>query len=409
MSYQETLLLFGIAINEIAHGVTEAVDKCLYVDDLMICRAEKTVGSATRTLQEAITKICDNANAIGYVLSEEKTKAVHFCRLRKPHYDPVLIMKGRIIGVSQEIKFLGLTFDRELRWSKHLQNIATKCRQSLNIVRVLAHHRWGAHPKTLLDVYKALILSKMDYGCSAYVTCDDNTKLGKLDKIQNLAIRYSLGAFPTSPVASLQVEANILPLALRRKQIVVNYYLKVLSDEQHPNYNWMTDTTLRARLNRCRSLGVRAREELTYLQLVDVDVADMNITPRRALVKARVYESWRDKWARSDLFLKRAKPELGPLFFYNEMRRFNLIKIYRLRLGHTELTHKYLLEGTERPICTTCNVNLTPEHVLCICPEYNEARNTFQVSEIWEANFNDDVGCRRVLEFLQSVDVLNKL
>uniref|UniRef100_A0A1Y1K5E2 Uncharacterized protein n=1 Tax=Photinus pyralis TaxID=7054 RepID=A0A1Y1K5E2_PHOPY len=114
--------------------------------------------------------------------------------------------------------------DRELRWSKHLQNVVTKCRKSLNVIRVLAHHMWEAHPKTLLDVYKALILSRIDYGCCAYLTCDNSAMLGNLDKIQNLAIRYSLGAFPTSPVAALHVEANILPLALRRKQAAVNYY-----------------------------------------------------------------------------------------------------------------------------------------------------------------------------------------
>uniref|UniRef100_A0A1Y1M3K6 Reverse transcriptase domain-containing protein n=1 Tax=Photinus pyralis TaxID=7054 RepID=A0A1Y1M3K6_PHOPY len=37
--------LFAIAINQIASRVAEEVDKCLYVDDLMICLAGKTVGT----------------------------------------------------------------------------------------------------------------------------------------------------------------------------------------------------------------------------------------------------------------------------------------------------------------------------------------------------------------------------
>uniref|UniRef100_A0A1Y1K801 Reverse transcriptase domain-containing protein n=1 Tax=Photinus pyralis TaxID=7054 RepID=A0A1Y1K801_PHOPY len=400
--------LFGIAINEIARGVADEIGKCLYVDDLTIFCADKTIGIITRKLQVAINQICNNANAVGFVLSEEKTKVAHFCRLRKPHYDPVLFMNDRIISVVQEVKFLGLTFDRELRWSAHIQNVATTCRKSLNVIRVLAHHKWGAHPKTLLDLYKGLILSRIDYGCSVYSTCSSTTLLGKLDRIQNLAIRYCLGAFPTSPVESLHVEANILPLALRRKQIVVNYYLKVSMDGKHPNYHLLRDVTTRARLYRCRSLGERAREEFAYLQLEYADIVDMTMTARRGVVKARVYERWNGQWAESDAFLKRVKAEIGPLFPLG-MARLALTRLFRLRLGHSALTHGFLLAGDDRPQCDHCGVDLSLEHILCVCPEYRNARDFNKISDTWAENLNTNDKCLNTLRFISSIGFNDKL
>jgi len=80
--------LFAIAINDICRKIDEDVQYCLYVDDLAIFSSGKTIGQITRRLQSAVNQININREEIGFVFSQEKTKCVHFCRLRKPHYDP---------------------------------------------------------------------------------------------------------------------------------------------------------------------------------------------------------------------------------------------------------------------------------------------------------------------------------
>uniref|UniRef100_A0A1Y1L6Q7 Reverse transcriptase zinc-binding domain-containing protein n=1 Tax=Photinus pyralis TaxID=7054 RepID=A0A1Y1L6Q7_PHOPY len=308
---------------------------------------------------------------------------MHFCRLRRPHYDPVML------------------FDRELRWTKHLENLLTSSRKSLNVLRVLSHLKWGAHPKSLLDVYKALILSRIDYGCYSYSSCN-STLLSKLDKIQNLAIRYSLGAFPTSPVCALNVEANILPLALRRKQLIVNYYLKVHQNDKHPNYRLLTDTTRPTRLY--KSQGERARQFMEELQLQEDNIVDFT----KVAVKHCVNERWQEQWARADTSLRRIKPNLGPLFLL-DVERLHSTKLYRLRLGHTALTHSYLLKGEAPSLCNRCGINLTPEHILCVCVRYQNERDLFKISVIWETNFASQDRCRGVLGFMRSIGILNDL
>jgi len=69
---------------------------------------------------------------------------MHFCRLRKPHLDPTLILYGTAIPVVQEVKFLGLIFDSKLTFLPHLRYLKKKCMKALNLLRILANTSWGA-------------------------------------------------------------------------------------------------------------------------------------------------------------------------------------------------------------------------------------------------------------------------
>ena len=60
----------------------------------------------------------------------------------------------------------------------------------------------GADQKTLLCLYRALVRSKLDYGCIVYGAASNNI-LKKLDPIHQQGLRIALGAFRTSPVTSL--------------------------------------------------------------------------------------------------------------------------------------------------------------------------------------------------------------
>ena len=50
----------------------------------------------------------------------------------------------------------------------------------------------------------------------------------------------------------------------------------------------------------------------------------------------------------------------------------------RLRLGHTNITHVYLMEGqTEPPECDRCRVTITVKYLLLECRIYVTIRNTY--------------------------------
>ena len=81
----------------------------------------------------------------GFKFSPTKTQCVHFCKLKKPHNDPVLKIGDIEIPVVKEAKFLGVIFDKKLSFVPHIKQLKTKCQKAL---KHLAHTDWGADRKS---------------------------------------------------------------------------------------------------------------------------------------------------------------------------------------------------------------------------------------------------------------------
>ena len=76
----------------------------------------------------------------------------------------------------------------------------------------------------------------MDYGCLVYGSAS-KTALAKLDPVHNQGLRLSLGAFRSSPVESLYVEAHEPPLEIRREKLALQYNLKLKANPGNPAYD----------------------------------------------------------------------------------------------------------------------------------------------------------------------------
>ena len=46
--------------------------------------------------------------------------------------------------------------------------LKSRCTKSFDLIKVLSNTTWGADRKVLLRLYRALIRSKLDYGCIVY-------------------------------------------------------------------------------------------------------------------------------------------------------------------------------------------------------------------------------------------------
>ena len=44
--------------------------------------------------------------------------------------------------MKDEVKFLGLVFDKKLNFKAHIKHLKEKCRKALNILRVVGHTDW---------------------------------------------------------------------------------------------------------------------------------------------------------------------------------------------------------------------------------------------------------------------------
>ncbi|GFT26303.1 RNase H domain-containing protein [Trichonephila clavipes] len=133
-----------------------------------------------------------------------KSCCVHFCRKRGIHPDPEIRIRDIQIPVVPDVRFLGVIFDRRLTFLPHILQLRKRCEKSLNLLKVLSNTSWGADRTSLLRVYQAIVLSRIDYGCVAYGSACNST-LQKLDPVHHMALRICSGAFRTSPVQSLYV------------------------------------------------------------------------------------------------------------------------------------------------------------------------------------------------------------
>ena len=187
-----------------------------------------------RHLQQAVNAIEEWVTRNGFRFAAHKCKVIHFTapwsRAQRP---PIVRIGGALLPVEESTKFLGLWWDLRLSFKKHISVLKTQCKEALNLIRVVAHLKWGGDRDTLLMLYRAIVRSKFDYGCIVYGTAS-NTNLRQLDNIHNSGLRLALGAFCTSPVSSLYTEANEAPLEECRLKLSMHYYVKTRACIENP-------------------------------------------------------------------------------------------------------------------------------------------------------------------------------
>ena len=74
--------------------------------------------------------------------------------------------------------------------------------------------------------------------------------------------------------------------------------------------------------------------------------------------------------------LHEIKPVLGKNTMYRSLRREEVV-LTRLRIGHTRLTHSYLLEREDQPLCISCTEPFTVKYFLIDCFEFSQVRRQF--------------------------------
>ena len=86
--------------------------------------------------------------------------------------------------------FIGDELQR-LTTSEQIDNVTSKCRKRLNLMRAISGTRWGATTKSLITIYRAVIRSVLDYGATAYDSAS-SSQLQKLDRIQYSALNCAV-------------------------------------------------------------------------------------------------------------------------------------------------------------------------------------------------------------------------
>jgi len=268
---------FALAINQLPSCIPQGTECTLYVDDFSIYGVSAYLPALERRMQLALKSVVKWSLEHGFTISKEKTVAMHFTKLRGVFPEPELKIDNTRLKVVQETRFLGLVLDPKLSYIPHLRSLREKAMKAMNVMKSVSHLAWGAERDTLLTLYRALIRSKIDYGCQIYASAN-KTSLKMLDAVHHLGIRLSIGAFRSSPVDSLYIESGEPSLYLRRDKLSLQLYARLMAMEGSPAYISVKDTSIDDKLRRNRRMhntfGYRIRNLFTSLQFEEMTVAE---------------------------------------------------------------------------------------------------------------------------------------
>ncbi|GFY21428.1 RNA-directed DNA polymerase from mobile element jockey [Trichonephila clavipes] len=262
-----------------------------------------------RQLQTAVNNIVKWCDTNGHSISASKSCCVHFCRKRGIHPDPEIRIRDVLLPVVPD---------------------------------VLSNTSWGANRTSLLRVYQAIVLSRIDYGCVVYGSACNST-LQKLDPVHHMALRICSGLFRTSPVQSLYVNCNQLPLDLRRRKLSLAYYFKILSMPSHPLQNVYMSTSMK-RLYDARPSNIRPFMDRMKLHISELGLPNVHIEQRNLFL----FQPWNTpRFHYINPFATYSKSTVAPVVFQ---------RVFAYHLSQYSRYSTIYADGTKRADYVGCGV-----------------------------------------------------
>ena len=221
-------LLFNVLLSDLPQSKNVFYGE--YADDIVMYTSNRDFNKTIEQLQQAVDAFTKWCKMWGQEINIKKTK--YMCITNKKGKEGIIRIAGNQIEKVQVYKYLGVYLDApRLNFNYHIEQLKESVIKKMNILKAVATENWGADRHTLTRIYKMIVRSKMDYGDILYSV--NKTNIMKLNKIQNVALRKILGAKKTSPIESMEIESNILPLYLHREHNMVKYYLRVMQLEEN--------------------------------------------------------------------------------------------------------------------------------------------------------------------------------
>jgi len=88
--------------------------------------------------------------------------------------------------------------------------------------------------------------------------------------------------------------------------------------------------------------------------------------------------------------------------------RRDSVLLNRLRIGHTRLTHSFLLSGDDLLECGTCQCPLTVKHILVECVDLKDVRNKHFVASYIKDLF-DNIEAHKIIDFINDTRFYKQL
>jgi len=183
-------LLFLLYINDIAEVIN---DKCairLFAHDALIYTMGHSSQEISDNLNEQMLKVERwlDANRLVVNISKTKLMLIRGTRRKVVESDVVVKLKGEILEIVNEIKYLGIIIDKNLNFMTHVDYISRKAGTKLGVLRRVGENLLRG---MRCRIYKTMVVPLFEY-CASILVGLNETNVKRLQRLQNQGMRIIL-------------------------------------------------------------------------------------------------------------------------------------------------------------------------------------------------------------------------
>ena len=194
----------------------------LFADDANFLCANKNPELLCKQVNEEMAKIIDYFNSNGLSVSIEKTTYMIFTPKNKKQIKMDIKIGNVSLSESEEITFLGISFNNKLNFSSHFKKIYSKIKRGLNGLIMVKNQ---LSTKAKLCVYHALIHSHLNYCSLIWISSITKKQLKQLKTTQKKALRIIFSVKYNGHTSSLFEQSKITKVEniFEKESLILTY------------------------------------------------------------------------------------------------------------------------------------------------------------------------------------------
>ena len=215
--------------------------------------------------------------------------------------------------------------------------------------------------------------------------------------------KYVIYSDSKSAIESLKRYTHKNPLEIKIKQLINKLYLRGVSIE----VCWIP-----------AHVGIPGNEKADEKAKTGINspIFDNKLPVKDYIGSLKSYTKtkWQNIWdGENNNKLKTIKKDVNLWNSSIQNEKYIEVILTRLRIGHTRLSHDYLMSTPHKeiPFCNECNTIITVKHILCDCINFNYQRNLYLKNKPLSNILSEshEFSLHNILMFLRKTNLINKI
>lgn len=198
-----------------------------FADDLLLMTSGDTKEVAEMYMNFDLKQIEDLSKQYKLQFNNSKSKTLLISRKRKEKESHISVfINNRIIEQVQQLKYLGILFDKKLNFNMHIKQVTEKCIKLINALAKTAKQNWGLGQEALRTIYKGAILPMLLYGVQVW----KEAILKRKNMLQYQRVQRLLNIKIIKAYRTVSFEASCVLAAVKSINIKIQEVLEIYKD-----------------------------------------------------------------------------------------------------------------------------------------------------------------------------------